>query len=191
MQTKWLQLIIIFLVILMAVLQGNTYKKNYNFIFINLFHPKTFLEYVRLICAVIAPIIVYNKDHLYLLGGGWSFTLLFWWSCIDIFFEEPFEDWQLFIHQAVENLYIFELRSKLEVLGITTETTAQLHKELYDVLLGDKIKAASIELALEEPDYRKILEDDFFNKRGRFVFTFWWKLGLCFFTALGLIMYFM
>jgi hypothetical protein len=91
----------------------------------------------------------------------------------------------------VENLYVFELRSKLEVLGITTETTTQLHKELYDVLLGDKIKAASIELALEEPDCRKILEDDFFNKRGRFVFTFWWKLGLCFLTALGLIMYFM
>ena len=176
---------------LVAVLQGTTYKKNYNFICMNLFHLKTFLEYVRLICALIAPIIVYNKDHLYLLGGGWSFTLLFWWSRIDVFFEKPFEDWQLFIHQAAENLYIFELRAKLEVSGITTETTAQLHKELYDVLLGDKIKAASIELALDEPDYRKILEDDYFNKCVLFVFVFWWELGLYHPTALGVIMCFM
>jgi len=50
---------------------------------------------------------------------------------------------------------------KLEFSVTNTENTTQLHKELYDVLLGDKLKAASIELALEEPAYRKIIEDDF------------------------------
>jgi hypothetical protein len=60
----------------------------------------------------------------------------------------------LFIHRASENLCNLELRVKLEVPRSDAETIARLHKELYDALLGDKLKAAPIELALEEPDYR-------------------------------------
>jgi hypothetical protein len=99
------------------------------------------------------------------------------------------------MHLAVENLYIFELRAKLEVPGITTETAAQLHKELYDVLLGDKIKAAYIELGLDEwgldePDYRKILEDAYFIKRVLFVSVFYHELGLYYLAAVGVLLCF-
>jgi hypothetical protein len=77
------------------------------------------------------------------------------------------------MYNAVENLYLFELRVKIAASESNTETLAELQKELYNVLMGDKLKAAAAELAWEEPNYDKILEDDFFNKRGRFVLTFW------------------
>jgi hypothetical protein len=60
------------------VLWGKTYKKNYNFRRMDLFDLETSLEEAVFFSAVIAPIIFYHKDHLCLLGGGWSLTLLFW-----------------------------------------------------------------------------------------------------------------
>jgi hypothetical protein len=150
----------------------NTQIENYKLIYDYVIRPQTFWGNIRLLCVMITPVVLYNWQHMYLLVDGWSFTMLFWWSCIHMFWEWPLEGWQLFMYQAVENIYILELRHKIAVSENNIETLTQLQEELYNALMGDKLKAAAAKLAWEEPNYDKMFKDVFFNRMGRFMTTF-------------------
>jgi hypothetical protein len=55
---------------------------------------------------------------------------------------------------------------KIVLAENTAEISVRLQKEFYNVLVRDKVKATTLELAREDPNYDKILEDAFLTRGG-------------------------